>query len=217
MTKMDEVKVQRLNDIDYRLLIEHIPAITYIAAWDEDSSTIYTSPQIERLLGFSQTTWMADPTRWLKQIHPDDRQRVLEELTRIRAGGEPDPVEYRMLTFTGEVRWFRDDTAVLRDDDGRPLALYGVMLDITRETELEAALVEVQHYLWEARRPTLCERELKVLRLIRDRYTDSEIARKLTISERTVRNDVKAICAKLGVRKRAESVREAILWKLIDE
>ncbi len=154
MTKMDEVKVQRLNDIDYRLLIEHIPAITYIAAWDEDSSTIYTSPQIERLLGFSQTTWMADPTRWLKQIHPE---------------------------------------------------------------ELEAALVEVQHYLWEARRPTLCERELKVLRLIRDRYTDSEIARKLTISERTVRNDVKAICAKLGVRKRAESVREAILWKLIDE
>src|SRR4051812_7706430 len=45
-----------------RLLIEHSPAITYIAAPDEDSSTRYASPQIERVLGFSQAEWMDDPT-----------------------------------------------------------------------------------------------------------------------------------------------------------
>ncbi len=50
---------------DYRLLVEGIPAITYIAAFDAASSTIYTSPQIETILGFSQAEWMADHTLWL--------------------------------------------------------------------------------------------------------------------------------------------------------
>jgi PAS domain-containing protein len=57
----------------YRMLVEGIPAITYIAAFDDASSTIYTSPQIETILGFSQAEWMADDSLWLKQIHPDDR------------------------------------------------------------------------------------------------------------------------------------------------
>ena len=35
---------QSPNDINYRALVEHIPAITYIAAWNKHSSTLYTSP-----------------------------------------------------------------------------------------------------------------------------------------------------------------------------
>src|SRR6266545_207597 len=62
-----------VDTTDYRVLIEHIPAITYIAAFDETSSTVYTSPQIASILGFSQAEWMADHRRWLTQIHPGDR------------------------------------------------------------------------------------------------------------------------------------------------
>ena len=75
-------------EANYRRLIEHIPAITYIAALDETSSTLYTSPQIETILGFTQAEWMSDPTLWLKQIHPDDRARVLEGLARIHSGAD---------------------------------------------------------------------------------------------------------------------------------
>lgn len=216
MTKKDSARIQYLLDFDYRHLIEHIPAIIYVAAWDKDSSTIYTSPQVEWLLGFSQAMWMTDPTRWHKQIHPDDREQVMEEIARIHTGGEPHPFEYRMITFSGEVRWFRDDIAVLYDDS-QPLAIYGVMLDITKEKDLEDALGEAQYQLWELCRPTLCKRELAVIELIRDRYTDTEIAHDLAVCERTVRNDVRDICMKFGVKRRAEAVREAIKWRLIDE
>jgi PAS domain-containing protein len=68
------------NEFRYRMLIEHIPAITYIAAMDEFSSTVYTSPQIERLLGFTQAEWMRDARLWFKQIHPDDQGYVLNLL-----------------------------------------------------------------------------------------------------------------------------------------
>ncbi|MFL5800502.1 MAG: PAS domain-containing protein [Roseiflexaceae bacterium] len=133
-------------EAQYRLLVEHIPAITYVAALDTQSSTLYTSPQIEYMLGFVQAEWMADHTLWLKQVHPDDRALVLAALARSQAG-EVAPCEYRMLTRDGRVVWFRDESALLRDADGRPLYLYGVMLDITARKQLEAELARVRRRL----------------------------------------------------------------------
>lgn len=64
------VKCQRrAAEVRYRTLVERIPAMMYIAALDETSSTIYVSPQIQALLGFSQAEWMADrgkPRRWYR-------------------------------------------------------------------------------------------------------------------------------------------------------
>ena len=134
---------------------------------------------------------------------------MLKELARIHAGGEPNSCEYRMLTHDGDVRWFMDDSAVVRDTDGYPLALYGVMIDITKQKHLEAQLAEMQRQLDASRRPRLSERELAVLRLVRDRWTDGEISKELAISERTVRRCVQDICVKLDVAKRAEMVRKA--------
>jgi PAS domain S-box-containing protein len=138
-----------VDTTNYRMLIEHIPAITYIAAFDESSSTIYTSPQIASMLDFSQAEWMSDHTRWLTQIHPDDRARVLAELERIHDGGLPRPCEYRMLTRDQRVVWFLDDAAIMRDAHNRPLYLYGVMSDITRRKRMEAELADARRRLAE--------------------------------------------------------------------
>jgi PAS domain S-box-containing protein len=138
-----------VDTTNYRMLIEHIPAITYIAAFDESSSTIYTSPQIARVLGFSQAEWMADHTRWLTQIHPDDRARVLAELERVHDGELPRPCEYRMLTRDRRVVWFLDDAAVMRDAHNQPLYLYGVMSDITKRKRMEAELADARRRLAE--------------------------------------------------------------------
>lgn len=138
-----------VDTTDYRVLIEHIPAITYIAAFNESSATIYTSPQIASILGFSQAEWMADHTRWLTQIHPDDRAQVLAELARIHGGGLPRPCEYRMLTRDGRVVWFLDDAAIMRDAHNQPLYLYGVMSDISERKQIEADLADARRRLAE--------------------------------------------------------------------
>ena len=61
---------RRETENRYRTLVEHLPAITYVAALDDASSTLYTSPQIESILGFSQAEWMADHTLWFQQFTP---------------------------------------------------------------------------------------------------------------------------------------------------
>jgi PAS domain S-box-containing protein len=134
----------RETEARFRTLVEQIPAITYVAALDAGSSTIYTSPQIESLLGFPQAEWMADPTRWLKQIHPGDRERVLADVERTRTHTAPVASEYRMLTRDGRVVWFRDESSLIQSDTGQPLFIQGVMLNITERKRLEAQLLQAQ-------------------------------------------------------------------------
>ena len=121
----------RQSEAKYRTLVEQIPAVTYTAALDEGSSTLYVSPQIEALIGFSQAEYAADPDIWRKQIHPADRERVLDEVHRAHEGGEALRTEYRMLNRMGELIWVRDDALIVRDDSGRPLFLQGIMFDVT--------------------------------------------------------------------------------------
>src|SRR6266850_2169704 len=67
----------------YRLLVEAIPAVTYIMEADEPGRTRYVSPQILQYTGFTADEWLARPDLWENQIHPDDRARVMEELTEM--------------------------------------------------------------------------------------------------------------------------------------
>jgi PAS domain S-box-containing protein len=150
--------------IDYRALTESLPAVLYTAAWDEARGTIYTSPQIEALLGFTQAEWLTNPVRWQLQLHADDRERVLAALARFHAGAEPEPLDYRMLARDGAVRWVRDMVAVLRDPAGRPTGICGVRLDITHEKELEWDLEMAQRALEQAARPQLDVEERALLR-----------------------------------------------------
>ena len=142
LTKANEAL--RQSEAKYRTLVEEIPAITYIAALDENNTTLYVSPQVESLLGLTLADYRANPhTIWNQHLHPDDRERVMAELQRTHTSGEPFDCEYRMLNHTGEIVWFRDKAAVVRDETGCPLFLQGVMLDITEQKELEQAVLDI--------------------------------------------------------------------------
>ncbi|HEX5692007.1 MAG TPA: PAS domain S-box protein, partial [Roseiflexaceae bacterium] len=133
----------RATETKYRTLVEHIPAIVYQAAIDPSSSTLYVNEQIEKILGFSQNDWMADPQRWLKQLHPQDLDHVLGTIARAHSSDAPIRSEFRMLTRDGRVVWFGDEAVVIRDWDGQPLFLQGIMLDITARKQAEEQLHEL--------------------------------------------------------------------------
>jgi PAS domain S-box-containing protein len=136
----------------YRILVEHIPAVTYTAAIDKTSTTIYVSPQIQQFLGFSQQRYKIDHDLWLKQLHPDDRQRVLKSLYQTQKGGPPLNCEYRMFDKDGRVVWLRDEAVMVRDNSGKPLILQGVMFDITAQKEADEELNKLREKMAQAER-----------------------------------------------------------------
>ena len=124
----------------YRDLIEQLPLVTYI---DEPAvaPSIYISPQIEGLLGYSADEWLADPDLFVKLLHPDDRERVLADHDRVFAAGESSwSFEYRLVARDGRTVWLRDDAVVVRDDEGKALYVQGFLMDVTMRKEAEEAL-----------------------------------------------------------------------------
>ncbi len=130
----------RESEARYHTLVEHIPVVTYLAALDESGSTLYISPQIETMLGFSPAEWLADPALWSKQLHAEDRERVLAEVTRAGSASETFQVEYRLIGRDGRVAWIQDAAAVMRDETGQARFLHGIILDITERKRLEREL-----------------------------------------------------------------------------
>ena len=132
---MSEVSV-----LTYRHLVEGIPAVLYVDANDDRSSNLYTSPQIEPLLGFTVEQWRDDPALWVDRIHEDDRERVLEEHRESLLTGEPFRTEYRLLAADGREVWIRDEAVLVRGAElDRPF-WRGVMTDITRTKRFEGRL-----------------------------------------------------------------------------
>jgi len=141
----------------FRDLVERIPAVTY--TWDPrrpagTAAPPYVSPQVEQILGFTVKDWSRDPELWIRQVHPEDRDRVLAASARADRTGEPLSIEYRHRKKDGSVIWVREEAVVVeRDGLGRPSLVQGVMYDVTDRKRAEEQLAEA-----EARYRTLVER-----------------------------------------------------------
>ena len=134
----------RLSDQRYRGLIEQVPAVSYIARWEPGFPFEFVSPQIEDLLGFPAERFVAEPELWTERLHPDDRERVLEEERRSSAGERSADREYRLIAADGCVVWVWERDTIVRDDAGRPGPAQGLLIDITERKLAEA---RAQHYL----------------------------------------------------------------------
>jgi PAS domain S-box-containing protein len=124
----------------YRVLVEQIPAVVFMAYLDGGLGEAYVSPHIERTLGFSQEEWLDDPIRWYQQIHPEDRARWSIEAAETFTTGRPLKSIYRVLAADGRIVWFRCEAALVRRHDGQPWFIHGVGFDITDLKETELAL-----------------------------------------------------------------------------
>jgi diguanylate cyclase (GGDEF)-like protein/PAS domain S-box-containing protein len=130
----------------YGALVEQIPAIVYVDLADESWITTYVSPQIEAILGVTPEAYRTDPDLWSRMLHPDDRERAVQDYERGRATGRPFSMEYRLIGPDGRVVWFQDSALVLPSSDGRPALIQGVMLDITERKAVEDRLAYLAYH-----------------------------------------------------------------------
>jgi diguanylate cyclase (GGDEF)-like protein/PAS domain S-box-containing protein len=121
----------------FRVLVEQSPVVVYIDGLDETASTLYMSPQIERLTGYSVEEWVADPELWPKLLHPDDREPALAATARHNETGEPFAMEYRLSARDGHIVWIHDEAVMVKAPDGSFLYSQGIMQDITDSKRAE--------------------------------------------------------------------------------
>jgi PAS domain S-box-containing protein len=128
------------TEAKYQGLIETVPAVTYVDPVDEWGDSLYVSPQITDLLGCQPSEWLTDPQFWRKRLHPEDADRVWEDWVRARDTAAPYQNEYRMVHTDGHIVWVSERAVVLRDPEGRPWVVQGVIVDISERKRVEEEL-----------------------------------------------------------------------------
>lgn len=137
-----DVRQRRLQD-NYRRLVEQLPLVVYVDELTDNSANIYTSPQVESLLGYTVEEWVQDPELFVSILHDDDRERVLAEVKRSNEERSGFECDYRLVAKDGRVVWVHDEASVY--EDGETVHAQGYMVDISRrrlaEEELRALAV----------------------------------------------------------------------------
>ena len=129
---------RQLADRDqlFQLITEN--AADMIAVVDSEGRRLYNSPAYERVLGYTAAELSASSS--IDQIHPSDRERVLQAAAKARATGEGQRLDYRMRHKDGTWRILESSASPIQNTHGEIDRLVIVNRDITERKRAEEKL-----------------------------------------------------------------------------
>lgn len=140
-----------LKENEHRLNLSQIYANIGTWDWVIDTGELYWSERIWALFGHINDAVETSYDNFISAVHPDDREIVQEAVNRCVEYGEEYNIEHRVVWSDGSVHWLHESGNVLRDEEGRPLRMLGVVQDIDSRKRAELALIESENQLKEAK------------------------------------------------------------------
>ncbi|MDD5187107.1 MAG: PAS domain S-box protein, partial [Methanoregula sp.] len=98
-----------------------------------------------RLLGIDPGTFLGSAEEFYAVVHPDDRERLKEALARTVDQDLLYEPSYRVILADGSVRFVTARGRLVRDAQGRPTRINGIVWDITGWKKSEQALRESEN------------------------------------------------------------------------
>jgi PAS domain S-box-containing protein len=128
-----------------------------IGSWDWDISAgdLHWSDQIEPMFGFARGEFVATYDGFLRSVHPDDRQYVVDSVNACVNEGEDYDIEHRIIWPDGTVRWVSETGDVIRDEEGKAIRMLGVVQDITGRKRAEEEIGSLAKFPSENPNPVL--------------------------------------------------------------
>ena len=123
-----------------RLLLALEAAGMGVWDWDIASGQVRWSGELEPLHNLPRGGFAGTYEAFRGLIHPDDRDRVDQAITRSVETRTPYEAEFRILGADGQERWTDARGQVVEDESGRPVRMVGVGIDVTRRKLLEDEL-----------------------------------------------------------------------------
>jgi PAS domain S-box-containing protein len=117
--------------------------------WNIQTGEFYLDKNIKAILGYTDEEIPNDIDTWVKHVHPDDKQNVMDAVQAHLDGKTPQYIcEHQMLHKDESIRWIFCRGIATRDANGRAIRMMGTDMDITErkkaETERDELILELQ-------------------------------------------------------------------------
>lgn len=129
-----------------KTLLTTVDGMVYRRRLDPDWTMEFVSSGCLRVTGHHPGDLLFNNrTTYGELVIPDDRLWVREAITCAVAEGRSFDLEYRITHLDGTTRWVWERGTGVRDEHGKPIALEGLVQDITKRKSAEQALREAEH------------------------------------------------------------------------
>jgi PAS domain S-box-containing protein len=138
--KRVEESLQRSENA-YRTLSENLPGMVYRVFIRENSRMHFFNSMLQVMTGYVAEELSAGEVCSIEPlIVSDDRTAVVSKVKQAILNNQPFEVEYRLRSKGGEIRYFLERGRPIYGNDGEPLYVDGVILDISERKKAEEAL-----------------------------------------------------------------------------
>ena len=137
------------GEIDERAIFVRGPVVVFRWRNEPGWPVEYVSPNATEVFGHSPAAFSSGEVPYASLIHPDDADRVANEVARASEGDAASFVHepYRVRHADGRTLWLYDFTHVLRDDRGAVTHYLGYVIDITPRVEAVEQARELERRL----------------------------------------------------------------------
>lgn len=109
--------------------------------WKLEENTIYVSADWKRLLGYEEhELTKLRQEDFTPLVYPEDRARTRALIAEHKALNKPYQNEFRLLTKSGNYKWFQDSGVFKQDEAGKSTVLIGTLIDIDNRKKAEEEL-----------------------------------------------------------------------------
>ena len=117
----------------YELVMQ--AAIEAIIDWDVVKDEVFYNPGFREIFGYD--TVVTDTRFWANNVHPDDKEKVLDQLRQSLADGNNNRyyASYRFLRANGTIAFVQHRGVFIRNEFGRVIRAVGAMVDVTELSE----------------------------------------------------------------------------------
>jgi two-component system, LuxR family, sensor kinase FixL len=137
---------RELQESERRMELASTAAGLGLWSWNLASDEVWATAKARSLLGFVETERL-DQARFMRAVHPDDRDAVRLAFESSLRNGHDFEVEHRVQVSGGQTRWIIARGRVERDSGRKPILMRGVVLDISAQRRSQLDLLQLQGQL----------------------------------------------------------------------
>ncbi len=134
---------EKAEDSEKRLKLATLSGQLGIWDWNIKENSMLWDDRMFELYGIKNTTFTNNIDSWLNGLHPDDKEKAIEECNLALKNIRDFNTQFRALHPDGTVLFLKADGIVIRDNNNDPIRMIGINRDIT---DMVHAQQEIMHY-----------------------------------------------------------------------